>query len=223
MKKYRGIKYDFRPESYWDDADPLAAILRNVSGENRRQLIKNYWAQGRLDKLSPNILQDELDDDTRERLCQIHPSFLGGEFLPAYLTSEVEIARICLRSTTSDVISLRASPNGAGIAYRIVDEYDGEFHLPITQSRLPLSFGELVQQFEDGELKDMGCDGGLALGYNNMNAESCDFESLRSFTRITSTLYRQLERHFECVYDEWLNEACAERDRSAGAEEGNVS
>jgi hypothetical protein len=36
MKKYRGIRYGFRPASYWSETDPLTAILRNVTGENRR-------------------------------------------------------------------------------------------------------------------------------------------------------------------------------------------
>ena len=39
MKRYRGIRYGFRPESYWSETDPLTAILRNVTGENRRQMI----------------------------------------------------------------------------------------------------------------------------------------------------------------------------------------
>ena len=129
----------------------------------------------------------------------------------------MEIARICLRSTTSDVISLRARPHKTGIAYRIADEYEGNFVLPITQSKRPLTLAELVRQFEHGWLHELEYDGGLALGYNNMNAEGCDFEDLRNFTRITSTLYRQLEGHFECVYDDWVKESCAERDNEAEA------
>ena len=33
----------FRPSSYWEDNDPMAAILRNVKGANRRQIITDYW------------------------------------------------------------------------------------------------------------------------------------------------------------------------------------
>jgi len=40
----------------------------------------------------------------------IHPSFMGGEYLPDYRRDEIEIARIELESTTSDVISVRARP-----------------------------------------------------------------------------------------------------------------
>jgi len=48
----------------------------------------------------------------REGLGAIHPSFMGGEYLPGYRRNEVEIVRIELDSTTSDVISLRARPIG---------------------------------------------------------------------------------------------------------------
>jgi hypothetical protein len=51
-------------------------------------------------------------DEARISLGQIHPTFMGGEYLPNYCRQEVEIARIALASTTSDVISLRASPSG---------------------------------------------------------------------------------------------------------------
>ena len=53
----------------------------------------------------------------------IHPSFMGGEYLPDYGRDEVEIARIELDSTTSDVINVRAQPRGKRIRYSVCDEY----------------------------------------------------------------------------------------------------
>jgi len=221
MKRYRGIRYTFRPASYWDDADPVSAVLRNVTGESRRQMITDYWKAGRLEELSSELLHDEPDRGTVTRLGRIHPSFLGGEFLPPYLPGEVEIARICLRSTTSDVIPLRARPVPGGIAYRIEDEYRGQFTLPIPVSVLPLTLAELIRQFDEGRLKELDWAGGLTLGYNNMNAEYSDFEQLRHFTRITSRIYRQLEGHFEHVFEEWFAESCAERDASEKEEDAS--
>lgn len=213
MKKYSGIRYGFRPKTYWEDADPLSAILRNVKGENRRQMITDYWNAGRLEELDPSLLVDEPSEDTRWRLGLIHPSFMGGEYLPSYLPGEVEIARICLQSMTSDVISLRARRTRTCIAYRVVDEYEEVFVLPIPASERPLTLEELVRQFDDGELvNDCFPNGGLSLGYNNLNAESGDFESLRHFTRISSSFYRQLGRHFENVFEDWVKESCAKRD-----------
>ena len=49
----------FRPSSYWEDNDPLAAILRNVKGANRRQIITDYWNAGRIEDLDPDLLSDE--------------------------------------------------------------------------------------------------------------------------------------------------------------------
>ena len=51
----------------------------------------------------------------------------------------MEIARIELASTTSDVISVRARPAGARILYRVRDEYETEFKLPQKSSRRPFS------------------------------------------------------------------------------------
>ena len=201
MKKFRGIRYIFRPKSYWDDSDPLKAILKNIKGEKRRQMVIDYWNAGHLEKLNATLLQDELGTEDRRSFGRIHPSFMGGEYLPGYLPGEVEIARIWLQSTTSDVISLRACPRPSGISYRIEDEYEGQFTLPITESRFPLSLGELVRQFEEGRLK--GLFGNIATGYNEMNAEFAERESLRHFTRITSDIYSQLGTHFEKVFEAW--------------------
>ena len=110
-KFYSAINYDFRPESYWAPArGSLDAALRNVKGRNRREVIKDYHSRGLLPALSDDLLQDTLDEDTRRSLDLIHPSFMGGEYLPDYRRDEIEIARIELESTTSDVISVRARP-----------------------------------------------------------------------------------------------------------------
>jgi len=110
-KFYSAINYDFRPETYWAPTrNPLEAALRNVKGRNRREMIRDYHSKGLLAALSDDLLQDTLDEDTRRSLDLIHPSFMGGEYLPDYRRDEIEIARIELESTTSDVISVRARP-----------------------------------------------------------------------------------------------------------------
>jgi hypothetical protein len=204
MKKYRGIRYQFRPENYWQEENPLGAILRNVTGENRRQLITHHWEHNTLDQLDPSLLTDELAPEVRTFLGSIHPSLLGGEFLPEYLPLEVEIARITLDSTTADVVSLRARPAPEGIAYRMVDEYNGKFTLPIRRSARPLTLAELITQFEQGRLDELG--GTLDTGYNWYNLmelledESFDPETLRYFTTISSSIYPQLYNHFHTFY-----------------------
>ena len=68
-----------------------------------------------------------------------------------------------------------------------------------------------------GELEgDFVPTGELALGYNNLNAESGDYEGLRHFTRIESGLYPQLADHFEHVFEDWVTTSVKERDREVG-------
>ena len=77
-KLYDGID-EFRPESFWTAAsDPLDAILRNVKGGNRREMIRDYYAAGKLDELSDELLRDSLSDEARISLGEIHPTFMGG-------------------------------------------------------------------------------------------------------------------------------------------------
>ncbi len=205
MKAYPGINYEFRPTLYWAADDPLQLMLRNVKGECRRQMILDYSRQGRLDELDGELLKDELDEEVRTRLGQIHPSFMGGEYLPGYFPGEVEVARICLQSTTGDVISLRARPTARGtIGYRVVDEYDNSFVLPIPESEPPLTLAELILQLDEGAMEnEVSSEGGLSLCWNNGNAGDSDRDRLRHFTSISSDFYPQLEEHYERVFDDW--------------------
>ena len=61
MKKYKGIRYGYRPKSYWSENSPLDAILRNVTGENRRRIIQASWLAGDIENIDPEILRDKLE------------------------------------------------------------------------------------------------------------------------------------------------------------------
>ena len=192
MKKYPDIDYSQRPESYWDDQDVLTALLHNVKGTQRRRMITDYWQQGRLEELEDGLLKDTLSEEAREGLGKIHPSFMGGEYLPNYESKQAEIARIELDSTTSDVISFRAKPDPKGIRYSIVDEYKSEFVLAFEISRQPLTLWRLIAFIEGSSKPHFR--GGLALGYNQINSRYSSRKAMRYFTTITSDLYPQLLR-----------------------------
>jgi hypothetical protein len=84
--RHPDIAYSFRHLSYWEIPDsPLDVVLRNVKGTKRRERIRDFYEQGRLEQLVPVLAADELSDEDREGLGAIHPSFMGGEYLPSVL------------------------------------------------------------------------------------------------------------------------------------------
>ncbi len=54
-------------------SDPLAAVLRNVKGRNRREMIRDYYEAGKLDQLSDELPRDSLSDDAKISLGKVHP------------------------------------------------------------------------------------------------------------------------------------------------------
>jgi hypothetical protein len=197
LKLYADIDYEFRPESFWTAAsDLLGAILRNVKGKNRREMIRDYYEAGKLDQFSDELLSDSLNDEARISLSKIHPTFMGGEYLPNYSRQEVEIACIALASTTSDVISLRARPTGSRIKYRVVDEYNTEFCLPQKTSSRPFSLRELIRFLDSVDHPEVDPSWkcfGFVLSYNQCNLDcGTDLETLQDFTSVSSDFYPDL-------------------------------
>jgi hypothetical protein len=202
--KYPHIDYDQRPAGYWEPQDVLAALLRNVKGTERRAMITAWWASGQVGALDDELRADSLSEPLRASLGSVHPALMGGEYLPDFDEFEVEIARMDLESVTADAISIRARPGPRGIHYAIVDEYGSGFELSREWSAEPLTLWELIAFLDGSGHPDEAP--GLAIFYNDMNAESGSRASLRSFTRITSTFYDQLEEHYEHVFDDWVAE-----------------
>jgi hypothetical protein len=77
MKTFDGIDYEFRPESYWEDSTVQQAILREVKGTNRRELITKALAEGKLETVSDELQLAEASDDVRAQLGRNHPSCEG--------------------------------------------------------------------------------------------------------------------------------------------------
>jgi hypothetical protein len=214
-KFYSTINYDFRPESYWAPTrSSLEAALRNVKERNRRETIRDYHSRGPLPALSDSLLRDTLEEDTRRRLDLIHPSFMGGEYLPDYRRDEVEIARIELQSTTSDVISIRARPRGRRIEYSVCDEYQVEYRLPQKTSRQPFSLRELICFLDSVEHPEADPEWkrfGFVLSFNQTSLDcGADLETLEDFTSVESDFYPELGQHFARVIDEWYQARIAE-------------
>jgi hypothetical protein len=208
---------EFRPASYWDHADPVAAIVQNVKGDLRRELIRDILTAGGEKRAHYEAILGDLDDELyaptssdsfRARMALVNPHWLGGELLPDYLSGEVEIARLVLDSVTRDVYSVRArrvraaggaADDGRSIVYRIVDEYEGRWVLPRESSAEPLTLGELIALIDDARVDDVD---GTSL--TDALRDGCDdAESGRDFVRVSSELYPELEAWYEERAAEW--------------------
>ena len=207
------IDLQYRPASYWDHADPVAAIVAGIRGQNRREMARDFvtgHAPDWLGEIDAGLLEDALDEETRDALGASHPSWMGGEYLPDCLPGEVEIARIVLASVTQDVISIRARRrrNGRRILYRVVDEY-GEPGEPgwtcrPASSVHPLTMGQLVELIESARSPqfDVG-DGPLTEAFRDFQ-EGSDPRDLVGFVTVESEFYPCLAELFERRAAEWL-------------------
>ena len=203
----------YRPASYWDHADPVTAIVAGIRGQNRREMARDFLS-GRapdwLGEIDAGLLEDVLDEETRDALGAGHPSWMGGEYLPDCLPGEVEIARVVLASVLRDVISIRARRrrNGGRILYRVVDEY-GEHGEPgwtcrPASSVRPLTMAQLVELIETARSPqfDVG-DGPLTEGLRDFQVDS-DPRDLVGFVTVESEFYPDLAECFERRAAEWL-------------------
>ena len=206
MGAFPGIDYDFQPASYWRDDDLLAALLRNVKGSERRRMIKAYWQAGKYEHLGDQLKTEQVQEDFRKFLGRLHPDFMGGEYLPDYRPGETEIARIELKSTSADVISIRARPLRTGIGYRIVDEYETKFLLPWKTGQRPMTLSRFIAFLDGARQPDLVP--ALPLCFNQMNLEIGENtrEKLRDFTTVSSEIYPGLQEHYVNVFDDWVRQ-----------------
>ncbi len=193
---------DFRPATYWPDLDDYHSVATaRVKGALRRQSAGALADAGLYD---PVICAENLTEEHRIAVGRIHPMFMGGEYLPDLLAHEVEIARATLKSTTMDVISVRARPTRHRIIYRIVDEYYEEelfeYHLIQKTSIRPLTLRQLIALIDNAQEN-----GGLSGSARQRNYEcSADAEGLYDFATITSDYYPHLQAWYDQSNLEWL-------------------
>jgi len=224
----RTPKFDlaFRPD-YWNPADPLTAIVGNIKGQLRREMVTDIVTgqakqmtdspeiAGALSEVEPGLLQDELTDHLF--LERVDPRWMGGEYLPAYQPGELEIARIVLNSTTMDVIALRARRGRAGrIRYRVVDEYApadwSSYGFRPRSSAVPLSFGELIALL-DG-LEYAGQPYLEALRGQNLEWGASPEDSA-AFFHVSSPFYPHLRAYYEWRGSQWAAAKRAEMEQGA--------
>jgi hypothetical protein len=139
----------YRPRDYFGRHDMQTALLTQVKGTVRRNALRDALEDGQIMQVPDSIKTAALSDAARQYVGSLHPSFMGGEYLPTVSKAEVEIARIRINSTTGDVTSVYARLVGRRIAYRVVDEYEGDtLSQPNRRtSNRPLTMGQMIEFF----------------------------------------------------------------------------
>jgi len=140
------IDYSWRPEDYSEPFDPEELMLSRITGAARREAVRKMIEDGGMDAVPERFGNEELSERHRTAWGRIHPMCMGGEFLLPCEPGELEIARLTIRSTTYDVLSVRAKRTKNRIRVRVDDEYDGETlnRKHMCTSVRPLTLGRLL-------------------------------------------------------------------------------
>jgi hypothetical protein len=143
------IDLGYRPQSYFWPITHDTHVIAAIKGERRRNAIRHAFDADQVSPLDELFATPTLPDEHRLALGHLHPSFMGGEYLPDRRDTEVEVGRINIDSTTSDVTSVYGRPGKDRIYYRVVDEYWGDTltEKRTRSSKRSLSLGELITFF----------------------------------------------------------------------------
>jgi hypothetical protein len=212
----QGIDLAYRANSYFWARTHGIQLTSDIKGAERRKIYETALAKGQAARVDPELLQPVLTDAQRQALGRIHPSLMGGEYLPDQKSAEVEIARITIASTTQDVTSVYARLVGKRIHYRVVDEYGGDtLQAPSTRTSVrPLTLGELTDFFlKSWDL--IGC-----LGFN-FEDDGYPREQVQAFiVSASSSFYAQFGQLVRARVDEWLD-SMPGREEDSDQEDGD--
>jgi hypothetical protein len=198
MKKR--IDQDFRPSSYFWAYERGIRLASNIKGAERKALFERLLKEGDPAASDPCLMQSSLAPEQRSVVGDIHPAFMGGEYLPDCDPEEVEIARITIASTMQDVICIYAKRNPEGIEYRVVDEHEDMMLDDLTRPRtlLPMKLSELVQYFMTS------WDLGLVLAANFEETGEPRSHARGFIVDASSSFYAQFGDAIDRYVDQWV-------------------
>ena len=218
----RGFDLDFRPKSYWVFA-------------NARQQLKA--GQTRVDGDELLDLCDEVVDEEETSSGEMSVSseldlltaFLGRLNHPAREGEAVEIAHIQMFNPWCDFSSVLAEWRDGRIHYQVVDNYPDSCNYRCTpeSSDRPLSLGELIELIDTAEHVDKSSgeveSRGLVFGVLEHNLDG-GVDELRSFIRVTSAFYDDLDVWYALACSEWCREhSWEEEEEEEEVEEEEVA
>ncbi len=207
MPNIENFDLEYRPHSYWGPQNLRTHYGGRIKGELRRAVALSQLEEG---EAHPAVLQSALDEDSRQAAGRIHPWFMGGEYLPDLAPDEVEIARITMKSTTMDVIGIRARRQKRRIAYRFVDVYEDliakNYEMQPETSAGPLTLGEVIHVIDLNRL----IDGPRARNYASGLSTA---EKMHDFCTASSSFYPEFARWYDEANDEWLAKEVRKREK----------
>jgi len=208
---YEGINLGFRPSPRVFPMTAEKLLLSRVKGTWRRDILEMAVEEDRLLEVDPFFTATSLTDDERKARSAVHPSFMGGEYLPDFEDEEVEVARIELNSVTGDVISVRGSQTQDGFRYRVVDEYDNECLLEPNEITVekPLCLGDF------GKFVCRTANIAEIISLNEFG----DVREAKAFFRGKSTFYPQFPRYLSRTIEHLLPEADYDAEADEWSEE----
>ena len=203
---------DFRPHSYWGPQELETNLLSKIKGQERRRIVKKMIKDG--DIKDNAMVKEKLTEWERNLISKLHPVYMGGEFLPDTKNNEVEIARVIMKSTTQDIISIRAKKRKKDIVYSVEDEYNSEeegfgYKLIQKTSKKPFSFREFINFLDKCFFSGGGGAVGIVGGarddnYFNFGDSDVDPEEHWDFETAESQFYDQLEEWYNIQNWIWL-------------------
>jgi hypothetical protein len=197
MKKR--IDGSYRPTNYFWAYDRGIRLASNIKGAERKALYKRLLKEGDSGTCDELLTQTSLTVEQR-RLANVHPAFMGGEYLPDCGPDEVEIARITIASTTQDVTCIYAKRVASGIEYRVVDEYEGmTLDDETTHHKTePMALSELIQFFMTAwDLRVVLDANFVEHGYPRSHARGFIVDASSSF-------YAQFEDAIDNLVEDWI-------------------
>ena len=204
----------WRPKSYWSPESYLHAIQHTIAGTARREFIERVAGEEEHPELIAPLLDEHLSPAERTLWGRVHPSFMGGEYLPKRKDGEVEIARLEFASVTADVISIRALPHRYGLSLAIVDEYETDFVFTPKWQRKTLTLGQIQTLINSAKNPDEDStfpEGLVFPCIDRLAQEGSDLDFLRRFIQVRSSHYPELESLFEHKLDIWYRRKLNEK------------
>lgn len=192
---------DFRPASYWVYANARQQLRAGQTRVDDEELLH----------LCDDVVGEEETADGEMSVSaelDLMTAFLGRLNHPAREGGAVEIAHIQMFNPNCDYISVLAEWREGRIHYQAVDPYPHywTYRCSPEASDLPLTLGELIHLIDTAEHVDKSSgeveSRGLVFGVLEQNLDGC-VDELRSFIRVTSPFYDDLEVWYALACSEW--------------------